>query len=78
MKIDKDVVEFGKFRKGGEIHLCMYDQYSLGKLLKDNGFKNVLVRNAFTSFINSCDNFNLDGKDGIVRKPDSLFMEGIK
>ena len=78
LRLDKDIIELGKFRMGGEIHQWMYDQYSLGKLLKDNGFKNVEVRNAFTSFINSWDNFNLDGENGIVRKPDSLFMEAIK
>ena len=41
----------GAFRNVGEIHYWMYDEYSLGKLLKDTGFSSVKVQNPHTSDI---------------------------
>ncbi len=70
--------QIGKFRLEGEIHQWMYDRYSLKKILDDIGFKNVEVKNKFESIIPDWKNFNLDGKDGVLRKPDSLFMEAFK
>ncbi len=70
--------QIGKFRMEGEIHQWMYDRYSLKKILEDAGFKNVQVKNKFESSIPNWELFNLDGKDNILRKPDSLFMEAIK
>jgi predicted SAM-dependent methyltransferase len=68
----------GKFRLKGEIHQWMYDSYSLTKLLETTGFQAVKKQNAFTSYIKDWEQFNLDGKEGIIRKPDSLFIEAIK
>lgn len=77
-KIDETALAIGKFRQGGEIHQWMYDRYSLSLLLKSVGGNSIQIRDAFTSAIpNWCD-YNLDGKDFITRKPDSLFMEAIK
>ncbi len=67
-----------QFRKQGEIHQWMYDRYSLKKMLEEIGFKNVEKRTAFTSYINKWSEFKLDGDNGEVRKPDSLFIEAIK
>jgi predicted SAM-dependent methyltransferase len=67
-----------QFRHGGEIHQWMYDRYSLGELLKAAGFKDPKVQTAFESAIPDWKQFALDGKNGIVRKPDSLFMEARK
>jgi len=67
-----------QFRKQGEIHQWMYDRYSLKKMLEEVGFKNVEKRTAFTSYINNWSEFKLDGDNGEVRKPDSLFIEAIK
>lgn len=67
-----------RFRHSGEIHQWMYDRFSLGELLKSAGFKNPTVYSAFESRIPDWSKYNLDGKDGVVRKPDSLFMEAIK
>ncbi|CAH0166662.1 putative S-adenosylmethionine-dependent methyltransferase MSMEG_2350/MSMEI_2290 [Pedobacter sp. Bi27] len=75
---DQTALQIGRFRLGGEIHQWMYDRYSLGHLLKTLGFSNVTVTNAFTSNIPNWVGFELDGKDGEVRKPDSLFIEAIK
>lgn len=68
----------GKFRLEGEIHQWMYDRYSIKKLLEDVGFKNVQVKTAFESSIPNWVTFNLDGSNGIARKPDSLYVEAIK
>lgn len=76
--IDEKALAIGKFRLEGEIHQWMYDRYSLSNLLKGAGGKNVQVKNAFSSTIDNWNDYNLDGKDLITRKPDSLFMEATK
>jgi ubiquinone/menaquinone biosynthesis C-methylase UbiE len=75
---EKKYAKLGKFRLGGEIHQWMYDKYSLSKLLSDIGFKNIEVKSAFESAIHNWNGYNLESKDNIVFKPDSLFIEGIK
>jgi predicted SAM-dependent methyltransferase len=76
--IDLNAHEIGKFRLGGEIHQWMYDEYSLTALLKSKGGVKIQVQDAFTSFIPQWSSYQLDGKDTVVRKPDSLFIEAIK
>jgi predicted SAM-dependent methyltransferase len=71
-------VQVGRFRMSGEIHQWMYDRYSLGRLLLECGFHKVSQQSAFQSTIPGWDVYQLDAKDGIVRKPDSLFMEAVK
>jgi predicted SAM-dependent methyltransferase len=68
----------GKFRQEGEVHYRMYDRYSLSMLLKKVGFINVKVTTAFESNINNWKDFNLDSENGLVLKPDSLFIEAQK
>lgn len=70
--------QIGKFRMEGEIHQWMYDRYSLKKMLEEVGFKNVEVKHMFESDIPGWTSFNLDGKEGVLRKPDSLFIEAVK
>jgi predicted SAM-dependent methyltransferase len=77
-KSNSEALEIGKFRLSGEIHQWMYDHYSLSLLLKRAGFCNIRKVSAFESNIPGWDKFNLDHKDGQVRKPDSLFMEASK
>jgi predicted SAM-dependent methyltransferase len=67
--------KIGKFRLGGEIHQWMYDRYSLEYILKQIGFENFQIKSAFDSNIENWSTYNLDGEDGIVRKPDSVFIE---
>lgn len=74
----KTYLELGRFRLSGEIHQWMYDRYSLGKALEKVGFTNIKVKTAFESDIAEWNKFNLDGKDNIIRKPDSLFIEAYK
>jgi predicted SAM-dependent methyltransferase len=68
----------GFFRQSGEIHRWMYDRFSLRRLLEQAGFVDVKVCRAEESRIPEFDRYQLDRIDGRVRKPDSLFMEGIK
>lgn len=69
----------GIFRqKSGEIHQWMYDPFSLGRILEEAGFIEIKVCQADESRIEDFNRYNLDMLEGKVRKPDSLFMEGIK
>lgn len=78
METNRKFYEIGKFRLGGEIHQWMYDKYSLGKLLHEIGFSNSKVKTAFESSISKWNDYQLESKNGIVFKPDSLFMEAQK
>jgi predicted SAM-dependent methyltransferase/tetratricopeptide (TPR) repeat protein len=74
-----DAQQIARFRFSGEVHQWMYDRFSLGKLLKDAGFVDINVCNADESLIPNFNSYHLDlESDGMVRKPDSLFMEAIK
>jgi SAM-dependent methyltransferase len=76
---DYQAIQIGRFRQNGEVHQWMYDRYSLTKLLEDCGFQQIVQRSANESYIPNWPDFNLDTElDGLVYKPDSLFMEAIK
>ncbi|MBW4460011.1 MAG: glycosyltransferase [Nodosilinea sp. WJT8-NPBG4] len=76
---DEIALAVGRFRLGGEVHRWMYDRYSLNRLLKASGFKDIRVCDATESQILNFSDYNLDVlKNGQVRKPDSLFMEASK
>lgn len=64
----------GSFRKGGEIHQWMYDRYSLGRLLQQVGFTEIMVRKADTSYIPGWSSYQLDD----TTETASLFIEGVK
>jgi predicted SAM-dependent methyltransferase len=68
----------GLFRESGEIHRWMYDRYSLQRLLTRAGFVDVRVCKADESSIPDFDSCDLDTLDKRIRKPDSLYMEGVK
>ncbi len=70
--------EIGSFRQSGETHQWMYDQYSLPRLLTSQGFEAARKTGAFDSQIANWPSFELDGKDGMIFKPDSLFVEAKK
>lgn len=71
--------QLGKFRMSGEIHQWMYDRFSLARLLKTAGFKEILQRTASDSYIEKWTQYNIDTEpNGVVYKPDSLFMEAKK
>lgn len=71
-------LEIGRFRIRGEVHCWMYDNFSLGRLLKQTGFHNIKKVTASESDIPGWNNYGLELINGEVRKPDSLFMEARK
>jgi SAM-dependent methyltransferase len=76
---EKDPLKVGEFRLSGEVHYWMYDRYSLGKLLRETGFRDIRVCRAEDSEIQDFSRYRLDLEPtGAVRKPDSLFMEARK
>lgn len=77
-KKQEKFLEIGKFRMSGEIHQWMYDRYSLGRLLQQCGFTDIQVKTAFDSAIPEWHTFELESKNGVIYKPDSLFMEARK
>jgi predicted SAM-dependent methyltransferase len=76
---DWNLLQLGRFRKGGEIHMWMYDAYSLARLLRDAGFRNPQRQTATESRILNWSSFHLDVEpNGRVYKADSLYMEAFK
>ncbi|MBT0653035.1 class I SAM-dependent methyltransferase [Geomobilimonas luticola] len=68
----------GVFRNSGEVHRWMYDRFSLGRLMTSGGFDDVRVVSPLESRIPDFARYELDVCRGVVRKPDSLVMEGVK
>jgi SAM-dependent methyltransferase len=68
----------GLFRRSGEVHLWMYDRYSLGRALERAGFVEVRARAADESRIPDFARFGLETEERRPRKPDSLYVEAIK
>ena len=76
---DLDLQILSRFRISGEIHQWMYDRYSLSKLLAETGFCNIRQCNADESDIPNFRSYWLDTEEnGMIRKPDSLFIEAIR
>lgn len=74
-----DPVTIGNFRLSGEVHQWMYDRFSLARLLRQCGFRDVRTVQATESGIPGFSTFLLDSDEhGNIRKPDSLFMEASK
>lgn len=72
-------LDIGRFRLAGEVHQWAYDKYSLKELLLKAGFCNVTIQSAARSTVPDWSSFHLDVlSDGLVIKPDSLFLEAIK
>jgi predicted SAM-dependent methyltransferase len=68
-----------QFRLSGEVHLWMYDRYSLARLLMSAGFARPAQQLATTSLIPDWQRFELDaGANGAPHKPDSLYMEATR
>jgi predicted SAM-dependent methyltransferase len=74
-----ELLELGRFRRGGEVHLWMYDRFSLSRVLTEAGFQRTQTVGAAESRIQGWSDYHLDTEpDGTVCKPDSLFMEASK
>jgi predicted SAM-dependent methyltransferase len=73
------LLDLGRFRRGGEIHLQMYDSHSLGAALTEAGFIQPRACSAHESSIPGWLDFHLDTEpDGSIYKADSLYMEARK
>ena len=73
---ESDLQKLSQFRVSGEIHQWMYDRYSLSKLLSETGFFNIRQCHADESDIPNFRSYLLDTEEnGMIRKPDSLFIE---
>lgn len=73
------VLDTGLFRRSGEPHLWMYDEVLLSALFADTGFVSVERMTAKTSRILEFTTYQLDVTEaGLIRKPDSLYMEAVK
>jgi hypothetical protein len=69
----------GRFRRSGEAHQWMYDRYSLARLLRHTGFRDMQLQDAGGSQIPDWPRYHLDTlPDGRAVKPDLFFMEAIK
>lgn len=68
----------GRFRLGGEVHMWMYDRYSLSRLLGEAGFEHMETKTPFASDVPQWETYELDVKDGAVFDPAALFMEAKK
>jgi len=63
----------------GEVHQWMYDRYSLAKLLREAGFREIKTCTAEASMIPGFNTYHLDVHgNGQERKPASLYMEALK
>jgi SAM-dependent methyltransferase len=68
----------GLFRRSGEVHQWMYDRFSLRQAMEEAGFRAVRVCAVDDSRIPEFRRFALEMRKGRPRKPDSLYVEGIK
>lgn len=78
IKFSSKESRIGAFRLGGEIHMWMYDKFSLSRLLKNTGFNDISIKNPFDSEIPNWNNYELDVKEGLAYDPTSLFVEARK
>ncbi len=67
-----------RFSRSGERHKWMYDRLSLAELMVTTGFVDPRRVTAIDSRIPDFREYELDAdREGIVHKPDSLFMEAL-
>lgn len=77
--IIRDKYKRGSFNVSGELHKWMYDEYSLKKLLTENGFKDINVKQYNQSDIQSWEKYKLEiNRQGMEYKPNCLYMEAHK
>lgn len=77
-RFGSEALKVGSFRLGGEVHMWMYDRFSLARLLVQVGFTDVSRVDAHTSGVHDWGRYELDVRAGLVIDPTSLFMEARK
>jgi hypothetical protein len=74
-----ELLQLGRFRRGGEVHQWMYDSYSLSRAVVRAGFVSPQRMGASQSRVSGWADFCLDTEpDGQVYKPDSFYLEAVK
>jgi SAM-dependent methyltransferase len=74
-----DLLQQARFRRGGEVHLWMYDRLSLRALLTAAGFQRFRLVTPDESGIPGWADDRLDTlPDGGAAKPDSLYAEAVR
>jgi len=74
-----DLLQLGRFRRSGELHLQMFDRLALAECLESAGFHNCRQVGPTESSIPHWPSFHLDAdSEGNAFKPDSLYMEAVK
>ncbi|MEO6003556.1 MAG: methyltransferase domain-containing protein [Opitutus sp.] len=78
-RADRAALQLGRFRQSGEVHLWMYDRFSLARLMVQAGFREPRVKVAGQSDIPDWVRFGLDvDSTGAPIKPDLLYVECLK
>jgi predicted SAM-dependent methyltransferase len=77
-EVETEASRIGRFRLAGEVHMWMYDQFSLTRLLSQSGYEKVVRLDPYKSGIPDWYIYELDVKDDLVFDPTSLFMEARK
>jgi hypothetical protein len=77
-RVGSEALRVGSFRLGGEVHMWMYDRFSLARLLGQVGFVDVRQVDPHTSAVSDWGQYELDVRAGEVIDPTSLFMEARK
>jgi|APLak6261663543_1056040.scaffolds.fasta_scaffold01953_3 SAM-dependent methyltransferase len=73
---ERSALKMGRFRLSGEVHLWMYDRFSLPRLLTKNGFTAPRIMLAGESSIQKWPSFGLDLDENCKPlKPDLLYVE---
>lgn len=73
---DRAALQLGAYRLSGEVHLWMYDRFSLPRLLRQSGFQNPVLKPAGESEIDGWKAFGLDtDSNHKPLKPDLFFVE---
>lgn len=75
---ETEASRIGRFRLAGEVHMWMYDQFSLTRLLTHAGFEKIVRLDPQNSGIPDWAKYELDVKNGMVFDPTSLFIEARK
>ena len=75
---ETEASRIGRFRLAGEVHMWMYDQFSLTRLLTHAGFEKIVRLDPYNSEIPDWAVYELDVKNGMVFDPTSLFIEARK
>jgi predicted SAM-dependent methyltransferase len=76
---DYGLLQIGRFRRAGEVHLWMYDRHSLRAVVTAAGFVDFRRTTADDSAIPGWTTDHLDTQaDGTAVKPDSLYAEAVR